>query len=358
MKILFIVPYPTEGASNRLRVEQYIPYLESKGIEYRIRPFISKAFYRVLYSKGNYLRKSIYFLSAALKRLFDIIISTRYNIIFIHRECFPFGPPFIEYILSKLKKSIIFDFDDAIFLSSTSAPNNFVERFKRPDKVSKIISLSKYVIAGNKYLADFAKKHNSNVTIIPTPIDTFKYRPQKSNRLDGKVIIGWIGSNTTKVFLYPLANVFKELSKNYHYVEFRIIGGDIHIDGLSSLKKKKWELETEIEDLQDFDIGIMPMPDNEWTKGKCGFKIILYMALGVPVICSPTGVNKEIVEDGKNGYFANSDREWIDKLSILIENPNLRYEMGQSGRDIVKERYSVEVNAPKFLAVLNRVCSE
>jgi glycosyltransferase involved in cell wall biosynthesis len=356
MKVLFLVPYPTEGASNRIRVEQYLSYLESKGIKYKVRPFVSKGFYKILYHKRHYLRKTLYFIISAINRFLDIVRALNYELVFIHREAFPFGPAFIEYILKKLKKPIIYDFDDAIFLPNTSEPNNFIEKFKRPEKISKIVALSHYVIAGNKYLANFALKYNKNVAIIPSVIDTNIYYPSRKSPQDRKeIIIGWIGSITTRRFLDLISNVFRVLSKKYDYVRFKIIGTNFYIPSLKNINCQKWSLDKEVADLLTFDIGIMPLPDNLWTRGKCGFKAVLYMSMGIPVVCSSTGVNKEIIQEGINGFLADSEEEWIEKLSFLIEDPDLRYQMGQRGRIIVEEKYSLKANAPKFIEILEKV---
>jgi glycosyltransferase involved in cell wall biosynthesis len=150
-----------------------------------------------------------------------------------------------------------------------------------------------------------------------------------------------------------LTNVFRKLQERYH-VEIKIVG-DINIS-LENVKivPEKWSYETEITQLQSFDIGIMPMTDDEWTKGKCGLKILQYMAVGLPCVCSPAGVNKEIVQDGVNGFLANSNEEWIEQLSLLIENPNLRKKLGIVGRKTVEERYSLKVNAPRLRQVIKK----
>lgn len=351
MKILFWVPYPTEGASNRYRVEQYLPYLEKRGIEYSLHSFWRSSGFDVLYKPGKYIQKFYYFVLGTIFRLFDLIGIAQYDIVFIHRESYPIGGIFFERILSLLKKPIIYDFDDAIFLSASSYQNIFIKRFKRPNKVVKIIKLSKHVIAGNYYLADFSSRYNHSVSIIPTSINTDKYYPY--NRESGnKVVIGWIGSVTTVDFLSMVKESIIRLSRQLNYIKFKIVGGSFSIDGLSNIHSKAWSLNEEVEDLKTFDIGIMPMPDNEWTKGKCGFKAILYMSMGIPCICSPVGINKEIINDGVNGFLADSTEEWINKFLLLIKNPELRLKIGVAGRKTVEERYSIKANVPKFLEVI------
>ncbi len=354
MRILFWVPYPTEGASNRYRVEQYFTFLKKEGIEYTIHAFWAKPAFEVLYKEEYFLKKIYFFVFGTLCRFLDILQIYKYDIVFIHRESYPIFGAFFESILAMLKKPVIFDFDDSIFLTSTSQSNNFIEKFKTPQKVIDIIKSSEHIIAGNAYLANFALKYNPFVSVIPTCIDMEKYH-QDLKKPKETVTIGWVGSITTIDFLKPIKNIFIQLSRKYKNINFKIVGGELSFPELSNIISKPWALSEEADDLKSFDIGIMPMPDNEWTKGKCGFKAILYMSAGIPCVCSMVGVNTEIIKDGINGFLANNEEEWIDKLSLLIENPGLRQQIGLSGRKTVEERYSLKVNTPKFLEIINEV---
>ena len=167
LKVFFIVPYPSEGASNRLRVEQYLPYLDREGICYRVRPFVGKRFYKILYLKGRHISKVFFFISSLINRFLDTIRSIPYDVIFIHREALPIGSTFVETALSWAGKRIIFDCDDAIFLPNTSRSNNYIERFKNPNKISNILALSDAVIAGNTYLEEYARKLSIMLQILP-----------------------------------------------------------------------------------------------------------------------------------------------------------------------------------------------
>ena len=353
-RVLFIVPYPSEGASNRLRIEQYLPYLEKQDIKYRVRPFIGEKFYKILYAKGDSLRKTFYFIISILNRFFDIFRALRYDIIFIHREALPIGSTLIETIFSKMGKKIIFDFDDAIFLPNTSQSNNYIEHFKNPNKVSKIIALSNWVIVGNRYLEEYANKFNNNVVIIPTPIDTNKYVMDNSKKSSGGITIGWIGSFTTRVYLEDIRHALELLKKKYYSLKLKFIGNWSELKNpINGAEYKEWSLKDELSDIRSLDIGIMPMSDDMWTKGKCGFKAILYMACGIPVVASPVGTNMEIIEDGVNGFFADLEKGWIDRLSMLIEDLELRKRIGMAGRDTVEKRYSVAHTADYFIGALN-----
>ena len=354
MKILFWVPYPSEGASNRYRVEQYLPYLKKEGIEYMLRPFWSSFAFKILYEKGYYFRKIYYVILGTIGRFIDVVFLFKYDLVFIHREAYPIGSVFFETILTLLRKPFIFDFDDAIFLSSISPSNNFIINYKKPQKVAEIIKRCNYVIAGNKYLADFALNYNHFVSVVPTPIDTDKYRA-KADRNEDKITIGWIGSITTLNFLNSMSNVFIQLTKQFPDIQFKVVGGKFSVDGLTNIISKPWSIDEELEDLRTFDIGIMPMPDNKWTRGKCGFKAIVYMCMGIPCICSPVGFNSEIIINGVNGFLADMDNEWIDRLSLLIKDSELRKRIGYAARTIVEEKYSVKANIVKFLEVLTSV---
>lgn len=351
MRILFWAPYPTEGPSNRYRVEQYLPYLTSAGIDYSLHPFWTAAGYKILYKPGNIIKKVLFFIIGTVLRLTDLLTIFRYDLVFIHREAYPIGGARIENLLSFLKKPFIFDFDDAIFLPSTSPHNNFTERFKRPEKVPVIIEKSVHVIAGNRYLEKFALQYNGATAMIPTSVDTDRYRPFAKS-IANKVTIGWIGSFTTSVFLNTVKNVLIRISGEYNNVYFRFIGGGSQLTGIPNMTVKPWSMESEKKDLEAFDIGIMPMADTEWAKGKCGFKAILYMSMAIPCVCSAVGANNDIVTDGVNGFLVRTEDEWVDRLSRLIKDPALRKKIGDAGRRTVEDLYSVKANAPRILRII------
>lgn len=351
MNILFIVPYPTEGPSNRFRVEQYLPFLKKEGIKYRVRPFFGSRSYKILYKRGFLIRKVIFFIISFLRRLFDIISAHRYDIVFLHREAFPFGS-FMESFLKLFSKKIIYDFDDAIFLPNVSDSNRLIETFKDATKTEKIVKSSAHVIAGNVFLKNYALRSNKNVSILPTPIDTDLYIPNFDRRSGTSLTMGWIGSVTTLKYLDIISDVFADILMKYTGVKLSVIGGTWK--GVNSTKVicKDWQLDSEIRDLQSFDIGIMPLKNDAWAKGKCAFKIIEYMSVGIPVVASAVGMNNEVIQDGINGFLAVDKGDWHRKLSLLIENPALRFAMGMAGRKAAEEKYSLKVNAPKLISIL------
>ncbi|MBN1526113.1 MAG: glycosyltransferase [Candidatus Omnitrophica bacterium] len=354
-RVIFIVPYPKEGASVRLRVEQFLPVLDKAGIRYAVRPFLTSRFYGILYEKGHAIGKFLLFIFCSCRRLVDLARALFYDIVFIHREMFPIGPPLFEAALFLFGKKVIFDFDDAIYLPPEGSAK-IMSMMKCPWKTDFIIKHSSLVIAGNEFLRDHARLLNKNVSIIPTCIDTDKYNgpgPAKGGKDD--VVIGWIGSHTTRVYLKNLERAFLSLLDKYKDLKICLVGS--RSDGISHERIiiREWSLDTERDDIRSFDIGIMPMPDTDWTKGKCGFKAILYMTCGLPVVASPVGTNLDIIDDGINGFLAGSVEEWIRKLSMLVEDPALRDAMGRKGREKALKEYSLASNAPLFYKNLESV---
>ncbi len=358
MRILFLTPHPTEGPSSRYRVEQYIPYLENRGIKCCVRPFISSACYKVLYKKRFYFKKGAYFLIGTLKRIFDLIIAIRSDIIFIHLEAYPFGPPVFEWILAVFKKKIIYDLDDAIYTRKTGFPNIFLKYLKWPSKAKRIIRMAKYVVTCNEYLADYASKFNKNVAVIHTVVDTDRFMP-KDKPGNSELIIGWIGSHSTAIYLEELNNVFYELSKRYKFT-LKIIGaGRNRIESPNiNVTNLEWFLKDEVEQLQSFDIGVYPLPKDDWVLGKTGFKTIQYMSIGVPAVVSDIGANKIIIQDGVNGFLAQTQDEWVQKLANLIEDSALRKRVGLAARQTIEEKYSFKLTAPRILKIIQKVYNE
>lgn len=354
MKVLFLVPYPLNVApSQRFRFEQYLLELEKEGIDYKVRSFLTPRLYQVIYQRGNSLRKVAWFLWRLVARFWHSLEALRYDVIFLHREMLPFGPPFLENLLHIAGKRIIFDFDDAIYLMDVSESNRRWQWLKYPRKTDAIISWSQWVLAGNRTLADYVRQFHSRVEVFPTTIDTKIYRT-KTALSQEPVCIGWSGSRTTIKHLRLLESPLSALARS-HPIRLGVIGVDaFSLDGVPATSHP-WSFESELDRLLEFDIGIMPLPDDAWGKGKCGLKALQYMALGIPTVCSPVGVNKEIIEDGVNGFLASTEGEWVDKLSLLIKDSELRRRLGEAGRKTVEMRYASHTYAPRFVAVLKTV---
>lgn len=355
MKILFLTPNPEQAAITRYRVLQFIPFLANQGIEADVRPFIPPYLYKIKNDRGLWrtVQKTTLLLFASIRRIKDILLSPRYDVVFVQREAFPFLTPLFERMVQALNPNMVFDFDDAIFTSPTHNPN-WRDVLRNPGRVADVVRQSALVIAGNDYLREYAEQFSSNVVVIPTVLDTRRYRIKQHTNLP-TVTIGWIGGWSTLGSLKDLESVFSSLAERYD-LKVKVVGAK-NIDSFRpqnvTVEHKLWNLSDEIADLHSFDIGVMPLPDNEWERGKCGFKLLQYMAVGVPAVASPVGVNIEIVEDGKSGLLANNEQEWVENLGRLIEDPSLRKQIGLQGRRVVEERFSLEHIAPKFVSLLN-----
>ena len=349
MKLLILAPYPPNQApSQRFRFEQYLPALQAAGIEVEYETFWTPASWKDMYKPGRYFTKVTGTLSGFFRRLSVLFRAGRYHRILIHREATPVGPPLVEWLLTKgWRKKIIFDFDDAIWLSNSSQANEkLVGSLKNHAKTAKIIAWSTSVFAGNEYLAAYARKFNSNVQVIPTTIDTEKVHNRlKVHAEKDAPVIGWTGTHSTLKQLEPLWPLLQELHQTHDFT-FRVIA-DMPPALDQSLQAfvvfRPWSKATEIDDLLEFDIGVMPLFDTEWEKGKCGFKALQYMALGIPAVASAVGVNPEIVTDGEDGFLIppKQPQLWLQRLKILLTDADLRSRMGAKARVKVEEKYSV-----------------
>lgn len=357
MKILFIAPYPfDEAPSQRFRFEQYFKSLEDSGINYDFKPFLDESAWRILYNSGNVFKKLSGILRGYTKRVRLLFAVGKYKFIFIHREAAPLGPPFIEWTLAKvLRKKIIYDFDDAIWLPNTSNSNKIASGLKNHRKVLKICKWAYRVSVGNSYLKDFAKQFNENAVLNPTTIDTESLHNKSliSDFENNDVFkIGWTGTHSTLKYIEPIFPVLDDLIKKSEF-KFIIISNQPPKIKRSYIEYIPWSKETEISDLAKFDIGLMPLEDDIWARGKCGFKALQYMALEIPALVSPVGVNSKIVDHGVNGFICNSPEQWHDNIKVLMANNDARKRMGIAGREKVIREYSVLSNKQNFLDLFN-----
>lgn len=352
--ILFIADHRlNRSPSQRYRYEQYLSWLKENGYELHFSELISEKDDAVFYQPGRFIAKGLIMLKSVWTRLKDLRRARRMDVVFIQREALLLGSSFFEKRFYRSGAKVIFDFDDSIWLLDTSPGNKTWGWLKNPNKTKINIANAHTVIAGNAYLAGYARQFNEKVEIIPTTIDTGFHTPMPELRHGHKVAIGWSGSiSTIKHFEYALP-FLRELKKKYgDAIIIKVIGDANYRNDELQVMSKGWSAATEVKDLNTFDIGIMPLPDDEWAKGKCGLKGLSYMACGVPTVMSPVGVNKDIIEHGVNGYLAGTTEEWVNCLSKLIDNRLLREQLGNAGRDTVLQHYSVEANKQRYLDVL------
>jgi glycosyltransferase involved in cell wall biosynthesis len=339
MKVLFLTKYGDLAASTRYRFSQYLPSLRAAGIVGEISPLLGNAYLEERFSSGRI--KLIFLITALFRRARAVFFARNYDLVVVYGELFPYLPPFFELILRILGVRYLYDFDDAFFHQYDMHRNFFVRKFLG-GKIGRIIKWSSGVIAGNDYLASYARRYHENVTLIPTVVDMTKYeRNVERKKNDHAFTVGWIGSPSTSKYALERAPMFRQLSTMIKMRLVLIGAGTVDMQGVDVVAKA-WSEATEIEELSQFDVGIMPLTDDPWARGKCGFKLIQYLASGVPVVASPVGVNSDIIKDGDDGYLATTDAEWIDALKKLNSDPVLRQKMGACGLEKARARYSLQ----------------
>ncbi|UOQ74435.1 glycosyltransferase family 4 protein [Hymenobacter cellulosilyticus] len=352
MHILFLVPYPPGKApSQRFRFEQYLHFLTEAGHTYQLESFISEETWAILYKPGHTLTKALGILGGFLRRFLLLFSVPKADFVFIHREASPIGPPIFEWIIAKLLgKRIIYDFDDAIWIPNTSAANSIVAGVKWHHKVGSICRWAYKVSCGNSYLRDYARQFNPNAIVNPTTIDTVNLHNEVKNQQTDQLVIGWTGTHSTMKYLEQVVPVLAELEQRYQF-EFRVISNQEPQLPLRSLGFRPWRKDTEIADLLTFNVGLMPLEDDPWAKGKCAFKALQYMALGVPALVSPVGMNSEVVTEGVDGYICATPEQWYHGLEKLLRDHELRTRFGQAARATIEARFSVLANRDNFLAL-------
>lgn len=324
--------------------------MEEKGFEYDFQSFLSINAWNNLYKQGKTLQKISGVISGYLRRLIRLFLVYQYDYILIHREATPLGPPIIEWILAKmLNKKIIYDYDDAIWMADQGGENQLWTLLKWRSKVASICNWSYKVSTGNDFLADYARQFCDEVVVLPTVINHEVHisATKEKNQIP---FIGWTGSHSTLFYLDSLLPTLQELEESFEFTFLVIANKDPKLP-LKNYQFIKWSRESEIEDLSLMDIGVMPLEDNEWSKGKCGFKLIQYLSIGIPAIASPVGVNSEIVINNETGFLASSHNEWLEVLKKLLDSSTLRKEMGDSGRELITNKYSVESQKETFFSL-------
>lgn len=343
-RILFVTNYPVNTApGSRFRYELFFQDLEG---QYSLSPTLTHLEFSKFY-QSSILLKGFIFMKGFIRRICSLRQVLSHDVIFIFRESYFMGPPIFEFIIAKLlHKRIIYDFDDAIWLPDPNEDSRLLRFIKWKSKVQRICEWSWKVSVGNEYLANFARQFCENVVVIPTVVNTEYHVP--ANEKNEGLTIGWTGSHTTLQYLNPLVPSLDRLGKK-HQIKFAVIANKDPKLPISGFEFIPWNQEQEVADLQRFDIGIMPLTDDIWSQGKCGFKAIQYGAIGIPAIVSPVGVNKEVVQDEVSGYWCSDPANWEERLEALITSEQLRKQMGKAGRKHIEKYYSVSAIREKFL---------
>jgi glycosyltransferase involved in cell wall biosynthesis len=350
MKILILPRYGMAGPSSRYRFYQYFGILKENGIDFRVCPLYSDNYVNLLFTAGR--KNHFEALKGYLKRLCVILTSIRYDLIVTEHEFLPYFPAWFEKLFKIFRIDYIVDYDDAIFIRYEQSRNKLV-RLLLGKKIKKVIRYAKAVITGNKYLFEYASRFNDNVYMIPTVVSFKKYDAVIVPEKPKQFIVGWTGSQTTSQYLIPLSSLFRKLKKAG--IQINLIGFDkklkFHFKDIN-INWIDWTTDSEIEEIKKFNVGIMPLDDDLWSKGKCGFKLIQYMACNLPVIASPIGANVDLVDNGTNGFLATSIDEWTRSVLYLAENPEEAISMGQKGYNRFRENYSLEAVADRYISII------
>jgi glycosyltransferase involved in cell wall biosynthesis len=355
-KILFVCPYPENVApSQRLKFEQYYPHFRAAGYLVEVSSFIQPAFWKIIYRKGNFAKKVYYSFLGYFHRLRDLFRLRQYDAVYVHLWVTPFGPPLFEWLFKKIARKLVYDIDDLVYLKNAKSQTHPVMNIiKGRNKPIFLMKHADHVITCTPYLDSFVRKYNQRTTDISSTINTVVYRPKTSYWVDGTLTIGWSGSHSTAIFLHKLDGMFQELAKEIDFTLLVMGDPSFSIPGVK-IKAIPWKEEYEVDVISRFDIGVYPLPDEEWVLGKSGLKALQYMALGIPTVATAIGTIFRIIEDGKNGFLVTSKEEWKEKIKALLCSEDLRRRIGQAGQKTVEEAYSINANKQTYIGILDKI---
>tara|TARA_R110002049_G_scaffold241333_3_gene415185 strand:- start:1668 stop:2744 length:1077 start_codon:yes stop_codon:yes gene_type:complete len=344
MNILLLTRYSRNGASSRLRALQYIPYFKKAGWDVEVAPLFDDAYLDALYGKARGMGRVARYYQA---RVALLLSRSQADIIWVEKEILPWVPCLFERLILPSGVPVVTDYDDAIFHNYDMSSNPVV-RAILGRKIDRVMAASTVVVAGNAYLAERARTAGAKqVVLVPTVLEARSYGLANLALTNDKPVIGWIGSPSTwNGYAAPMMPLLISIADS-EAAMIRAVGAAQDAASDTMLEILPWSEESEVSSIQSMDIGIMPLDDSPWAQGKCGYKLIQYMACGLPVVASPVGVNTKIVEHGVNGFLASTEDEWREALTTLLRDPDLRRRMGEAGRQKVKDGYSLEVWGPR-----------
>lgn len=352
MRALVLLTNPIESPGERYRFYQYLPYLEKAGIDCHVNALLSSRSYRAVSQGGSPRSLWSDMARGGFDRLTSLIRRKEFDVAFIYRIPVFISTTAVRFLLQSGDVPYVVDFDDAIFLRSPDPSSRLTGFLKAPDRLGPLLEDARLTTVGNDYLAQHARRFSSSVEVIPTCVNTNRFSLRPPARDTSSVVVGWIGSRSTVPYLRLLDPVWPAVATagNPKFV-LSVVGGSHKTPNVET-HSEPWRLEREKEVLRTFDIGVMPLPDDEWSKGKCGLKILQYMATGVPVVASRVGVNPQIIRDGENGFLASSIDEWTEKLLRLASDPDLRTSMGRAGRATIESDYSLNKWGPRLAELI------
>lgn len=344
MRIVMFTRYSAMGASSRYRLLQYVPLLEDLGHQVEVHSMLDDKYLEEYFSTGR--RSVLHVGSRYLRRGRDLGGLDDCELVICEQEFFPYLPPFLETWQARRCRRLVVDYDDAAYIKYRSFPG-------LRNRIPKLMAAAEAVVVGNRYLEDFAARYNRNVRLIPTVVDTSLYKPKQHYTAPQGVRLVWIGTPNTAVLMKPLVPLIVALRCKYPDLKLRLIGaGSVLRDPLPFAEVVEWSDTTEAQLLAECDVGLMPLPDNDFTRGKCGLKLIQYMAAGLPVVASPVGANCDVVSEGRDGYLASDLQQWFAALERLIEREDLRCDLGRSGLAKARQHYSLAAGFEKWISII------
>lgn len=356
--VLFLTRYPLEGASSRYRVFQYLDHLRALGIRCDVQSFMDAKMYEVSFQPRKTALKLWLTARATLRRLRALRHWWEYDIIFMQRELLPFGPPLLERWLKKKGAVLIYDYDDALFINKPSRYNPIATWARSPGKVREVCALVDCVTAGNDWLRDKAIEFGGQAVTVEVAEDTARIGMHAAHTNEGPVTIGWLGSKSTVKYLRTIEPVLREIAAGDTGLRFEIVGGgDFEMAGVP-WTVTDWSLDGELEALARFDIGLMPLPMEDWAQGKSGGKARTYMAAGVVPVVSAVGYNLELIRDGQTGFLCRNDTDWKNALNRLIADASMRQKVATAARQDVIDRFSPKDKARELKSLFDNLLEE
>ena len=360
MNVLALASYPVEAAATRYRVAQYIAPLKERGINVTLRPLLDARTFAGLYRRAELPRTALALAGATLSRLEDVWNARHYDVLFVQREALLFGPPLIEWLLTRVgRRPLVLDLDDATYVRYVSQSyGRLAGALKWFGKTDELIRWADSVICGNRFIAEHVETRGTHAVVIPTVVDTDVFRPSMPPSVGDVPVVGWIGTHSTFPYLETIFPVLEDLAR-LHRFRLKVVGSGrdrISLNGVD-IESLPWELAREVADFQSFDIGLYPLEQNpssppEWLAGKSGFKAIQYMSVGAPFVVTPVGVCAELGEPGVTHLLAETPDEWQAALARLLMDASLRRVMGAAGRQHALRNYALPDQANKLAAAL------